>query len=554
MRILLTILSVFRIAVIPAQFQDTEFTYGSEDIRPVLDKATQYLNTQFRGSRTFEFTLASPVTLRHNISWYGANANSVHDQGIYEAVTEAVKAADGEIDFSQFDNDEDGTIDCVALLTAGLSESDGAGDNAIWPQQGWLHENQAEFAVDGKTADGFITFTELKSDYGKNPRLMGIGDLCHELLHIFGMPDLYDVDGETSGLSKSLWKTTSLMDGGNRNDDGRTPPNFNAIELECLGLGQCDTLKTGNYTLTPIEKDGRYLKVVGPVKDEYILLECRNAEGWDAYIGGSGLLAYHIDKSEPDYSEFWKNNTVNADASRPGAYVLAADRETEDVSRIFFPQPGRASITSDTAPALSFRDGAKSPFAITKITKADDGSVSFKVSQPIIISEITVFQDAAIVTWQTDDTPKDSWRLIKWYLGSEEIGSAEVAGYNSYTIEHLDPQTEYSVSVTVRTADGDPCSALVPFKTKTYRKEIHPYIYLRASDRNPDGSFNRGARIPLRIFNVVDAESTEWTFDSNPIATGPDGYFTIPDSGRLKARVQHADGTVDIIIKDIVVL
>lgn len=553
MGFLLTLLSVFRIAVIPAQFQDTGFTYSPGDFRPVLDRAEQYLNDQFRGGMTFEFTLASPVTLRHGISWYGANPSGAHDQGIYEAVTEAVKASGSEIDFSQFDNDGDGTVDCIALLTAGLSESDGAGEDAIWPQQGWLHEKQAEFSIGGKTADAFIAFTELKSDLGRNPRLAGIGDLCHELLHILGLPDFYDVNGETSGLSKGLWATTALMDSGNRNDDGRTPPNLGAIELECLGLGQCDTLGTGEYTLSPIDRDGRYLKIVGDIKDEYILLECREAKGWDAFIGGSGLLAYHVDRSEPDYSAFWAGNTVNADASHPGAFILEAAPEADNVSKVFFPQPGHTALTSQTHPAMGFKDGSMSPLAITGITKEPDGCVSFKVTEPVRIKEITVFQDAAIISWELDTATKDGWRKVSWYRDGIRIGSAEVAGCDSFTIEHLDPQTEYKVSVSITTAEGAPCAAYAPFKTKTFRKEIHPYIYLRDSDRHPDGSFNRGARIPLRIFNVIDAEATEWTFEGHPIATGPDGYFTITESGRLKAKIYHGDGTVDLIIKDIVV-
>ena len=545
-------LTVFRAVVIPVQFQDTEFTYGQEDLHQVIDKASQYLDTQFRGSMTFEFTLASPVTLSHKRVWYGANAKDIHDQHIPDAVVEACRASDEEIDFSTLDGDGDGKIDCVVLLTAGMSESDGAGSDSIWPQQGFLSGTQSELELDGVTADPFITITELKSDYGIKPRLCGIGDLCHELMHIFGVPDFYDTDGEASGLGKGLWKSLSLMDYGNRNDGGRTPPNFSAVEMDMLSLGKCDTVSAGRYTLSPIDRDGRYLKILSPLEGEYFLLECREASGWDKHIGGEGLLVYHIDRSEPDYSAFWETNRVNAVADRQGACILAAP-ETSDVSEVFFPRPGRTSITSDSSPALAFHDGMTSSFAISGISRTESGEVSFNVSEPVVIKEINAFQDAAIISWILGGGAAKGNTTITWYRGDEELGSETVFGADTHTIEHLKPGTSYRVRLSVNTVEGDVCSFTARFKTKAFMDDIKPYIYLRSADRGPDGSFLRGARIPLRIFNVIDAEETEWTFDGLPAVTGPDGFFTVEKSGRLKAKVYHSDGSMDIIIKDIVV-
>lgn len=551
--ILAIILSVFRIVVIPVQFQDKEFTYGPESINPLLGRATQYLDDQFRGTRTFEFTLAAPVTLKHSMDWYGANSLKIHDARINEAVIEACKACDNDIDFSAFDNDEDGKVDCIAILTAGPSESDGAGEDAIWPQQGRLADTQSTFQIDGKTADTFVAFTEIKSDYGKNPRLGGIGDLCHEILHLFGLPDFYDTDGETGGLSVGLWKSTSMMDSGNRNDSGNTPPNLNAIEMDILKLGRCDTLSRGHQTLSPIIDGGRYLKIPGKSADEFFLLECRKAEGWDKYIGGSGLLVYHVDRSEPEYSEFWKSNMVNADASRPGACIVAADPDADAVSKVFFPRPGKTAITSDINPAIRFHDGNLSPFAITDIRLTGEGLVEFMVSEPVAIQEINAFQDAAIVSWALDSETDPRSARLAWYLDGEKLCEIVAPAAGTYTIEHLSPQTEYEIRMSVRTKSGEPCSLSRIFKTKTFRKDIKPFIYLRSADRNPDGSFIRGARIPLRIFNVIDAEKTEWSFDGRPAAVGPDGFFIIEKDGRLKAKVYHSDGNVDIIIKDVIV-
>ena len=72
---------------------------------------------------------------------------------------------------------------------------------------------------------------------------------------------MYDTDLEGSGgKSEALWKTTALMDGGNYNNDGRTPPYYNAIDRDMLGIGKPEELKEGKYKLEPVNVNGRFLK------------------------------------------------------------------------------------------------------------------------------------------------------------------------------------------------------------------------------------------------------------------------------------------------------
>lgn len=554
MTCLAILLTLFRVIVVPAQFQDREMTLTADEIAPMLEKAGGYLNDQFRGAYEFRFELASPVTLPEESSYYGENASGVHDVNIREAVVDACTSADGDIDFSEYDNDSDGSVDAVVLLTAGPSESDGAGDTAIWPQQGWLHDKGGSISLDGVSVDNFLVVTELKTDKGENPRPSGIGNLCHEFLHGFGLPDFYDTDGELSGgLCSPFWGSVYIMDEGNRNDEGNTPPNLGALEMDILGVGVCSVLERGEYTLSPLSRSDRYLKAPGNDEKEYYLFECRDNEGWDRFTGGSGLLISHIDRREPDWSDKWLYNRVNCDPAAPAAHFVCANPETDNVSGVFFPQGGHNSFSSDSDPGFIFRSGGKSLLALTGITRKQSGDVTFKVIEPLTLEEISAFQDAAIVSWNIQDLPSGCTSVLEWQAEGEEAERSESISGHTYTIEHLKPRTDYSLTIRVTAPGKESYSLTTSFRTKTYISDINPYIYLRSADRNENGTFIKGTRIPLRIFNVIDAAETEWFFNSLSVRPGADGYFQLNGSGRLKAVIHHSNGTVDIIVKDIIV-
>jgi hypothetical protein len=45
------------------------------------------------------------------------------------------------------------------------------------------------------------------------------------------------------------------MDSGNTNNNGNTPPNFNAIERELLGIAEAQIIETdGQYSLSPVNQ------------------------------------------------------------------------------------------------------------------------------------------------------------------------------------------------------------------------------------------------------------------------------------------------------------
>ena len=116
------------------------------------------------------------------------------------------------------------------------------------------------------------------------------------------------------------------MDGGNANNNGNTPPYYNAIERELLGLSQPVLMEKGNrYVLEPIHKNGGYYRLDTDRNAEYYLFECRSNEKWDKYIGGKGLLVYHIDKVGERIKKWVLSNDLNAVQTHQCADLIEAD-------------------------------------------------------------------------------------------------------------------------------------------------------------------------------------------------------------------------------------
>lgn len=541
------LLAVFRMVVIPVQFEDREFVCTAGQLKETVRQAETYFNTQPGMDTGYSFDLAPIVTLPKKVSYYGANYSDRKDVLLHEAVRYACTGS--SLDFSAYDNDQDGTVDNVFIITAGLSEADGAGEDWIWPQYGRLKDHGGVLDAKGKKIDSFCVCTELASGQDISPRPAGIGIFCHEFCHYLGLTDLYDTDGEGSGgTAEGLW-STGIMDNGCKGDE---VPGFCAVDLEILGTGKSMPLTKGSHTLQPLSRSGKYFKAEGDDPDEFFLFECKE---------GLGLAIYHVDKSGKDAgwsdyykkeltaAERWELSQVNCRPDRQCAQLLAA---APGNGGLFFPHGKQDSFSSDTDPAFRFGDGSTSALALTGIRVNTDGSVSFDVKEPIELNSCSIFQDAAIIRWTADASIADiAGYGLEWTSQSGNFSTTAPSDALSCTIEGLSPQTEYKFTLRVNYSGGGSASVSSSFVTKVYRNDSHPYIYLKGSDRKADGRFEKGARIPLRVFNAPAASDVKWYFNGRRITAGADGYYTISEEGRLKAEVQCEDGSTEILIKDI---
>jgi hypothetical protein len=91
----------------------------------------------------------------------------------------------------------------------------------------------------------------------------------------------------------------------------------------------------------------------------------------------------------------------------------------------------------------------------------------------------------------------------------------------------------------------------ISFMTSKAAPVDWPYIFVGRNKSNADGTFAQGTKIALMVYNASDAEEIGWTFNDEEIVPEGDGYFTLEESGILKAIVSWEDGSRDIIEKKI---
>lgn len=596
--------------IILAQFKDEKFSHSREDFVNMLTRsgysqngatgsAKEYFDAQFSGAVDFRFDVSSIVTLPEGMAFYGKNDSDDSDIDPAKMIVDACRLADAETDFSLYDDDGDGEVDNVFVFFAGGDEAEGAGSDRIW-SHAWYIKSGAGYnlTLDGKVIDRYACTAELSRRYSDKGTyrevLAGIGTFCHEYFHTFGIPDMYDTDYEGSGgYGAGLWAWTSLMDAGNQNNNGNTPPNLNAIEREHLGIFDPVVIeKDGRYSLEPVHINGRYYRMETDTEDEYYLLECRNEEGWDKYIGGSGMLVYHIDKSKRNagYSDSYSTdlsaahrwvyaNEVNSRPDHQCADLVEADSRRDAYSEnekevyhaglqnirgIFFPSGNVTSIMEEGRPGLGSWSGEPCKAHISNIKRSNEG-ISFNVigfsgteTPPAVASIITeAFTDAAIIRFESD-RPFEGEAVVTWGRTGMMTETVRIAPYEtgrySITLEGLQPDNKtYTVEIhfEINGMTGDPASA--SFMTKKTPVVDWPFIYMNGVERNADGSLPAGAKLPLRVYNAGEAAEIRWEFDGREIVPEGDGYFTVSRSGVLKAYIIWYDGSQEILMKEVIV-
>lgn len=570
------------------EFSDTRFTYRKSDFENLLNKkgyngtgsAKDYYEDQFGEGYEFIFDVSDIITLQHSAKHYGENNEDGHDIKPWDMIAEACKAADSKIDFSLYDQDGDGEVDNVYVFYAGKSESENDDQpDLIWPHQYNIYrgEGRIDLTLDGKRIDRYACSAEITGERS----LTGIGSFCHEYGHTFGLIDLYDTnydeDGETM-WSAGVWRVTSLMDGGNYNNNSATPPNFNCIEREMLGLSSPVMLEEGSsYTLNPIHLNGTYARLDTDTEGEYYLFECRSNEGWDKHIGGKGMLVYHIDRNatEPyDGGEAnkWALNRVNTDPDHQCADLIEADGRSDiitdwsdfkkSIATIFFPQDNATALTPTGTPQLSFWSGAVAEVSVTGI-KAEGDNICFSVissadvqtlPKPVNISH-AAFPDAAVIRFSSSDPTLVSEPVLEWRRsGTNDDFIAETPveyAPGDYLCKLTDLESgniSYETRIRFESANSIGKSSKFSFMTKRRSPVSWPYIFIT------DSKVTQGKGLELYVVNASKAAAIEWFYNDTEIDTGLDTRLFPDEDGTLKAVISWKDGSRDTILKELEVI
>jgi M6 family metalloprotease-like protein len=298
-----------KLLMILIEYQDNSFTFTRQNFVDLMNtqnfsllgahgSVRDYYLEQSYGQFDIRTDVAPSVyKADYNMAYYGANDANGDDINAGALMLEACEKADADgVDFSQYDNDNDGSVDGVYIIYAGYGEASSGIDNTIWPHAGGI----AGKTFDGKKVSKYSCSNELNAD----GTLTTIGVICHEFGHVCGAPDYYDTDYATGG-SFSGNGDWDLMDVGvyNGTPSGSQPPHFNPFEKIRAGWVTPVQL-TGSTTLTipDITTNPVVYSYNTTTDNEYFLIENRQQSGFNSACPGHGLMIYHYSKSYWDLS------------------------------------------------------------------------------------------------------------------------------------------------------------------------------------------------------------------------------------------------------------
>lgn len=371
--------------------------------------------------------VAGPYTAVDSMKYYGANSGGF-DIRPRELVAEAVNLADPDVDFSLYDNDNDGWVDGVYVIYAGYGEEAGGGDDAIWAHA-W--QMQTALLMDGVYLQRYSCSAELRGNTGTN--ITRIGVICHEFGHVLGAPDYYDTDysdgGQFSGTGQ--W---DMMAGGSWNNGGATPAHHNGFTKSVIyGWADLTTLESpSSVTLhNAAENNNSFYRINTATDGEYFFVENREKHLFDAYIPGSGMIIYHVHSGV-----FNVGNSINATYPQR-MYPVSQNATTDPTddpasygsinsSSCPWNGTGKTEFTDATLPSSKSWSGENTNKPITNITRdAGTKTVSFDFMEGIPMNfvatgasttqidltwELNLDGNPLIIAWTADNvfgTPAD---------------------------------------------------------------------------------------------------------------------------------------------------
>lgn len=355
--------------------RDYSYTYRGKTYNVTSQgSARQYFEDASFGLYNPRLDVVGPVMVNKNMAYYGANDSYGSDKCPEMMVKEACELVDDSVDFSLYDNNNDGYVDFVFVVYAGYGEADGGGANTIWPHAWNLYTAAGKKCqLDGKIIDLYACGNEL--DYYSKQHT-GIGTFCHEFSHVLGLPDLYDTDQTHGKKTMGMW---SILDYGPYNNEGNTPPAYSAYERFMMGWLVPELIvDSANIVLKELNSSQNALLIsttdehnlIGndPNPTTFYMLENRQQEGWDEYLPGHGLM---LTKIQYSYNK-WYQNTVNNTASKMGVDLIEADGKAPTSS-----QSGYDGKAKDLFPAGATAYTKIENHAIEEITETD-GVIYFK--------------------------------------------------------------------------------------------------------------------------------------------------------------------------------
>jgi M6 family metalloprotease-like protein len=441
------------------------------------------------------------------------DSNPTSDGGVRCLVRDALREAARRVDLSAFDDDgpdgvagsgdDDGIVDLLVVLhpDVGFEVDSVDRERAILAHQGRI-EPDPVLAEGGVVGDAYV----VASAHGP------LGVWVHEMGHLLGLEDLYDLDVQGTLLDEpnrgglGLW---SLMAHGTWGGEGERPSNLDAVSRRRLGWEDRPSVVSIAQTLTldPVvggDAESVEVRPLGAWDRETFVLENRRRRTGvvDGDLPGSGVLIYRVDdrlrlnlRSEGYWIE-----VLQAD----GRQDLEELQNNGDATDPYTGSPGADRLGPDTIPSSRSRTPNSGQWA--PVIAVDPPGAGDRQLVSIQLSEGGALRLAQAFFLDTNQSQRLHLRLgetAPWRLRFSEVGTAPTAA--SLALLEVDPRLDVSV------APGES----VPVVEQ--RGWWVPQTPIVVQDLDPSAGA-AGARVRLRL----EADGLERTLDLGiPVGNGP---------------------------------
>ena len=325
------------------------------------------------------FDVYGPIMAPGPKSPYGGRQDSKNFFGAGMAFRRALDSLDKKenIDFSKYDEDKDGYIDFLIFIFAGVGAHDTPIKETILPHAGEFSRIADKLPIlsDGTEAFTYACASEISGTaYLKDSTtssISGIGLIVHELNHVLGLHDHYDLYNRNSYKTPSYW---DVMDRGSYNCPSNaydvldcTPPLLSAFERMSLGwLTPTELNEVGTLKLDKIDNNAAYSITNPKNPNEMFLLEYRTKKGWDQKHPGSGMLIWHIDYVD----SVWETRRLNMNPNHPYVDIIDAYPDSSTKAKASDAFPGSKNVTEFNK--FIFWNGDSMKIALHNITESPD--------------------------------------------------------------------------------------------------------------------------------------------------------------------------------------
>jgi M6 family metalloprotease-like protein len=269
-----------------------------------------YLQAMSQGQFKLNVHVADWVKTSKSESMYTQDGSQGRTQEIQESFEPVLKALDNSnFDFSKYDSDGDQEIDLTVFLHSGYDGLHPGNDceTGASPLQriaSHYRLRSTESSWVSKTGYKLGTYVVAPAYYGScDADINGMGVITHEIIHAFGIPDLYDT-GEfaTTGYLGGIDRYDIMANPWGNQFNSRFPgPLMGWTRMELGWVTPTEIDGDGVYTIGSAEETSDlYVIKKGYYPNEYLLLENRQAiaGGFDEnFFEPGGITIYHVDEN-----------------------------------------------------------------------------------------------------------------------------------------------------------------------------------------------------------------------------------------------------------------